>query len=97
MATRTAAKRRRAMSGLYADRRSEMRDVAYAQRLRRTPGGDCGRPLSARYARRRTWPGLILSGSVNWSLFNSKIFEYAAALPRCSLAIALSVSPAFTV
>ena len=26
------------------------------------------------YGRRNTWPGLILSGSLNWSLFNSKIF-----------------------
>jgi hypothetical protein len=26
------------------------------------------------YGRRRTCPGLILSGSVNWSLFRSKIF-----------------------
>ena len=49
------------------------------------------------YGRRRTCPGLILSGSVNWSLFSSKIFMYAPALPRCSLAIPLSVSPALTV
>jgi len=26
------------------------------------------------YGRRSTCPGLILSGSVNWSLFSSKIF-----------------------
>jgi hypothetical protein len=49
------------------------------------------------YGRRSTCPGLILSGLVSWSLFSSKIFIYAPALPRCSLAMALSVSPALTV
>lgn len=44
-----------------------------------------------------TCPGLILSGSVRTSRLASKIFVYLLASPRCALAIALSVSPAFTV
>ena len=45
----------------------------------------------------RTWPGLILSGSLRTSRFASKILVYLLASPRCCLAIPLSVSPAWTV
>jgi len=44
-----------------------------------------------------TWPGLILLGSLSWSLFALKMSMYALVSPSISFAILLSVSPDFTV
>ena len=49
------------------------------------------------YGSFNTWPGLILSGSLSWSLLALNIFMYAFASPSCDFAIALSVSPGLTV
>jgi len=61
-------------------------------------GGELiGRARFAVYGTFNTWPGLILSGSLNWSLLASKISVYRLASPRRSFAILLNVSPALTV